>query len=241
MKNSIFFFLSFILSTLSMYSQVNTYGTPSNALVSENAFIDASTNFDYSVGSNTQGKGLVFPRTNLTTWTFKTSSLDGIFLPTYFDGMIVYNSGTGNSATGTNNPSTATAVTPGFYYFSNPNGAANGNVTGGTWTPLVDGSSLVKNVTSTEVALPTKVNGAQLYAINGTFTATGSSTAVSVTVPAGMTGYYTLVTYQNGKTFRKEIYSFDIATSTDNVICGTGAFSEVLPAGTYNYVLEYFK
>ena len=89
--------------------------------------------------------------------------------------------------------------------------------------------------------MPTIISGQQLYAIKGTFTASGTSTAVSIPVPNGMSGYYSLVTYQGGKTFRREIYSFDTSTSTNNVICGTGAYTEVLPAGTYNYVLEYFK
>lgn len=240
MKISTLLFCGILFFSINTFSQVNYYGSPSNALVGENAFIDASSNFDYSVGSNNQGKGLVFPRTNLTTWTFNTGSLDGIFLPTYFDGMIVYNSGTGNSATGTNNPSTATAVTPGFYYFSNPNGAANGNVTGGVWT-AVGASASAKNVTSTEVALNTKINGVQLYAINGSFTANGTSTAVTVTKPTGMSGYYSMVIYKDGKTFRNGIYSFDTTQATSNVITGSGSFSEVLPAGTYSYVLEYFK
>ena len=56
-----------------------------------------------------------------------------------------------------------------------------------------------------------------------------------------MTGYYSMVTYKEGKTFRRDIYSFDTLSTTNNVICGTGAYSEILPAGTYNYVLEYFK
>ena len=244
MKNSTFFFLSFLIFTGSLYSQINTYGTPNNALVGENAFMDASSNFDYSVGSNTEGKGLVFPRTNLTTWSFNTGSLDGIFFPSYFDGMIVYNSATGNTLTDDNtgnNPTLSTAVTPGFYYFSNPSGAANGNITAGVWTALGGGSGASKEVTSTESTSGLKVNGAQVYSITGTFEASGSSTAVSVTVPAGMTGYYSMVTYKDGKTFRSTIYSFDIASSTNNVICGTGVFSEVLPAGTYSYVLEYFK
>jgi hypothetical protein len=153
--------------------------------------------------------------------------------------MVVYNTATGTTLTTGIRPSTATAVTPGFYYFSNPNGVANGNVTAGVWTAMAGATA--KDVTSTEIALSTKINGAQLYAINGTFTASGTSPSVSVTVPSGMTGYYSFITYQNGKTFRREIYSFDTASSTNNVICGNGIYSEVLPAGTYNYVLEYFK
>ena len=85
------------------------------------------------------------------------------------------------------------------------------------------------------------INTVQLFAITGSFTASGSSATITVTKPTGMTGYYTMVTYKDGKTFRKEIFSFDTVASINNVITGTGPYSEVYPAGTYNYVLEYFK
>ena len=97
------------------------------------------------------------------------------------------------------------------------------------------------NLTNTEVVLPYKIDAKQLYAITGTFTASGTSATVTVTKPTDMTGYYTMVTYKDGKTFRKEIFSFDIVPSTNNVITGTGPYSEVYPQGTYSYVLEYFK
>jgi hypothetical protein len=154
--------------------------------------------------------------------------------PTRFDGMVVYNTGTGNTLVGSS--TTIVAVTPGFYFYNNK----SATLTGGVWTPFVTGS-VTKDVTSTEITLNTKIDGAQLYAIKGTFTATGTSAAVTVTKPTGMSGYYSMVIYKEGKTFRREIYSFDTTLATLNVITGTGAYSEVLPAGTYNYVLEYFK
>ena len=132
---------SLILFSINLSSQIQSNGTATAAITGENPFLDASTNFDISVDPSSSGKGLVFPRTDLTSFAFKTDLADGINFPTYFDGMIVYNSGTGNSATGDNNPSTATAVTPGFYYFSNPEGATNGNITSGVWTPMGGGSS----------------------------------------------------------------------------------------------------
>jgi hypothetical protein len=232
----IFLLLSLIIPSV-FIAQVQTNGSVGATLGNTNYFLDASASEGFATST---GKLLGFPRVNLTQFQFNPQiAVDEVVL-SFFDGAVVYNSGTGNSATGTNNPSTATAVTPGFYYFSNPNGVANGNVTAGVWTAM-GGGATAKDVTSTEIALSTKINGAQLYAINGTFTASGTSPSVSVTVPSGMTGYYSFITYQNGKTFRREIYSFDTASSTNNVICGNGIYSEVLPAGTYNYVLEYFK
>jgi hypothetical protein len=105
----------------------------------------------------------------------------------------------------------------------------------GTWT------NDIKNIINTEVVLPTKINGAQLYAISGSFVASGTNAEISVTVPTDMTGYYSFVTYKDGKTFRSTIVSFNISTSISNVITGPGPFTEVYPSGTYNYVLEYFK
>jgi hypothetical protein len=56
-----------------------------------------------------------------------------------------------------------------------------------------------------------------------------------------MTGYYSMVTYLDGKTFRREIHSCTIVVGDLHIITGTGPYSEAYPAGTYNYVLEYFK
>ena len=223
-------------------AQVLVSAIPSTGIPGSNVFLDATTNYSTESGAQANvGKGLLVPSVDLVNFEFDLTLADGFTFPTYFDGMMVYNNATGTTLTTGDRSSTATAVTPGFYYFSNPSGAANGNITAGVWTALGGGSGASKEVTSTESTSGLKVNGAQVYSITGTFTASGSSTAVSVTVPAGMTGYYSMVTYKDGKTFRSTIYSFDIASSTNNVICGTGVFSEVLPAGTYSYVLEYFK
>lgn len=114
-------------------AQVNTNRPVNNGITDENAFIDASTNFN---DSNSLGKGLIFPRTDLTTWEFKTDALDGINFPTAFDGMIVYNTATGSTLTG---QGIVTTVTPGFYYFSNPTGSTD--ISTGTWMPLGSGST----------------------------------------------------------------------------------------------------
>jgi hypothetical protein len=222
-------------------SQILTNSLPSTGVVQSNAFIDASTSYSSVAGeNNNKHKGLVFPDVNLTTFLFESTIADGVTLPTYYDGMVVYNTATGNTLTTGINPSVSTSVTPGFYYFSNPNGVVNGNVTSGVWRPLGGGLE-TKNISTSEIALTTKVNGQQLYAISGSFTASGTSTAVSIPVPSGMTGYYSFVTYKDGKTFRSAIASFNTTTTTNNVITGSGPFSEIYPAGNYNYVLEYFK
>jgi hypothetical protein len=231
----------FILGIQGLNAQINISHPPVVDRTNSNVFLDASINFSSAAGaSNNVGKGLVVPSVDLVNFEFNADFLSSIDSPSFYDGMLVYNSATGTTLTTGIRPSTATTVTPGFYYFSNPNGATNGNVTSGVWTPL-GGDASTKNITSSETTLLTKINGAQLYSITGTFTASGTSTAVTVTIPDGMTGYSSLLTYKDGKKFRTEINFFDTSATTDNVITGNGNYSEVYPAGTYTYVLEYFK
>lgn len=223
------------------HAQILTSTIPAAGVPQSNAFFDASTAHSSIAGeNNNKHKGFVFPDVDLTSFQFENVIADGATFPSYYDGMIVYNSATGTTLTTGINPSTSTAVTPGFYYFSNPNGAANGNVTSGVWKPL-GGNVDSKDITSTEVALDTKIDGAQLYAIKGTFVANGTSAKVTINKPTGMTGYYNILIYKDGKTFRNQIVSFDTNASSDNVVTGNGFMTEVYPAGIYSYVLEYFK
>ena len=104
-----------------------------NQIAGQNPFLDASTNFN---DPGSVGKGLVFPQADLTTWTFDTSALDGINFPTAFDGMIVYNTGSGTTL---ENQGQIVSVTPGFYYFSNP--GATDNITNGQWIKFEAGAA----------------------------------------------------------------------------------------------------
>ncbi|MBE9577578.1 hypothetical protein IM755_12765, partial [Flavobacterium aquaticum] len=83
MKKILFLML---LGSTSAVGQVLSNQPVVNQIAGQNAFLDASTNFN---DAGSVGKGLVFPQTDLTTWTFDTSALDGINFPTAFDGMIV--------------------------------------------------------------------------------------------------------------------------------------------------------
>jgi len=164
----------FVLSLLSisLQAQVLTYFSTANGLVGQNAFIDASSNFDPLVVTNNFGKGLIYPRTDLTQWSFITGQLDGIFIPTYFDGMIVYNTGTGATPTTGNNPTTSTSVTPGFYYFSNPGPVTDYKT--GQWKALGAVPITTNTLASAANALTSTVNGvaATLTPAAGTVTNT---------------------------------------------------------------------
>jgi hypothetical protein len=234
----LFTLVSLILINYSSFAQVRAIGGTPSSVSTSSAFLDASSSSIYDATTNS-AKGIAFPRVDLTTFTFLGVTGSSSSFRNRYDGFIVYNTATSGVALA---GATSGTLTRGFWYYNNSAaGVGAGTTTGGTWTPLADSSTLIKDVTSTEITLNTKIDGAQLYAIKGTFTATGTSAAVTVTKPTGMSGYYSMVIYKDGKTFRREIYSFDTTLATLNVITGTGAYSEVLPAGTYNYVLEYFK
>lgn len=243
-------------------AQMNTPSVPNVSITGEHAFIDAS---DY--GSNwptNEAKGLIYPQTDLTQWVFKTELLGALFLSAY-DGMVVYNTGTGSTLAtvafgGLGQPEKAdngvqTSVTPGFYYFYNPtrldeflNPIISDTVGFGKWLPIGSaGTGTVAPVksynSSTETATGISIDGKALYAMTGTFTTLGINALITVTKPLGMTGYYKMTTYKDGITFRSDISKFDMdpLVLIDNVTTGSGLFTEVYPAGTYTYSLEYFK
>ncbi|MDD3875744.1 MAG: tail fiber domain-containing protein [Bacteroidales bacterium] len=117
-------------------AQVLTGNPVQPAIPNQNPFFDASTNHDPSVTfENNNNKGLVFPRTDLTQWEFTTDLLDGSMFPTAFDGMIVYNVGTGTTLSGQGQ---VVSVIPGFYYFYNPSGVDD--ISNGQWMPLSSAS-----------------------------------------------------------------------------------------------------
>ncbi|MBB6370929.1 hypothetical protein [Chryseobacterium shigense] len=230
----------------SLSAQVSSNGVVVNNTVGENPFFDASTNFDTaSTGTpNNVGKGLYFPTTNLTTWTFKTANMDGITYPTAFDGMIVYNGATGNTVSG---QGVQVAVTPGFYYFSNPGQSTS--IANGRWLPMGGGSPKFDVTTAAAgTATNTLVAGAQVYAIKGQFTTTAGSTAVTITPPTGITSMYGITIYKkagvgtgngNKVVYARDLYSYDIATGA--AVTGSQSMSVVYPQDTYEYILEYLK
>lgn len=222
------------------FSQIRAIGGSPSAVTTSSAFLDASSSSTYASSPNS-AKGIVFPRVDLTNFTaFLGVNGSNSSFRTRYDGFVVYNTASsGVAGVG----STQGSLTPGFWYYDNSSAdVGTGTISGGTWKPLgSDAAAAVKDITSTEIELSTKVDGEQLYAIKGAFTLGAASSSVTFTIPTGMTGYYSFVTYKDGKTFRRDINSFTISDTTATVVFGTGIYSEVLGAATYNYVLEYFK
>jgi hypothetical protein len=223
MKN--LFILALVLCSVTSFGQVLSNNTVTDAFTTENAFLDASSNFDPDLsGSNTIGKGLLFSATNLTNWEFSATPLDGTLFPRAYDGMIVYNIGTGNTPITGNNSSTATAVTPGFYYFSNPTGQATLSVTDGRWLPLGGSSVKSKEVTVVVPANPT--------------TAT-LDLGTSVIAASEVNSFLGAKIYDS--TGQNLVMTADSAynKSTNLLTTGNGIMCQVLPAGTYKVVVDY--
>ncbi|SMO59583.1 hypothetical protein SAMN06265171_10392 [Chryseobacterium rhizoplanae] len=225
-----------VAASSTFFAQLRSNGTVSATVATQSVFLDASANGFTTSTSN--GKGLAFPRTNLTTFTFVTPVTSALNFPTAYDGMIVYNSTAGTTpATGSGIGGQTVGV--GFYYFSNPTPTPAFSSASGQWLPL--GSSGKENILTTETVTNRQVNNAQIYGVKGTFAASGTSTSVTIPAPAGITSMYGITIYKAGTNtvYSRELYSYD--TSTGAAVTGSPSISVVYPNGTYDYVLEYLK
>ncbi|MDR6369239.1 hypothetical protein J2795_000524 [Chryseobacterium bernardetii] len=215
-------------------AQIKTNNTINATIGGESVYLDASS----FPSSNNLGKGLSVPRTNLTTFTFVTPVTNALKFPTAYDGMIVYNSVAGTTpATGSGIGGQTVGV--GFYYFSNPTPTPAFSSASGQWLPL--GGAGKENILTTETVTNRQVNNAQIYGIKGTFAANGTTTAVTIPAPGGITALYGITIYKAGTNtvYSRELYSYD--TSTGAAVTGSPSMSVVYPSGTYDYVLEYLK
>jgi len=221
---------------ISTSAQITTNGNTTSALADTNLFMDA-TKFEETANAS-YGKALGFPRTNLTTFTFNTEPMDNLVINSDFDGIVVYNNATGNTATG---QGVVVSVVPGFYYFSNPGNP--GNITSGRWIPM--GGDPRVNIASAETPTNTSVNGNQVYAKRGTFQTSGSSTTptsfsnAAIIPTAG--SLYRITIYQSGtnNVYANSVYSYN--NTNGSFVTGAPSMSVVYPAGTYNYTIEYTK
>lgn len=225
-------------------AQIKVNQTVGNASINLSSFfLDASCSPLWNgatVGSTNIGKGFAFPKVDLSVLILTNN---GSYLssnnPNKFDGTVVYNTVT--SATTASGISVA--VSPGFYYFSNPNKSLPLVTTalGGMWIAM--GNNVVKNITATEIATAISIDGAPVYAIKGQFTTILDSAVTTIVPPTGITGMYRITIFKgtSSMVFAPSVHSFDFTKTVDNVVTGDTIFTQVYPAGTYQYTLEYFK
>ncbi|MDY3316975.1 hypothetical protein PG630_06615 [Riemerella anatipestifer] len=119
-------------------AQVLSNGEISKSLFDTNYFLDAS-NFQ-SQADASKGKLLGFPKTDLTQFKFDLKVVTDEVTLSGFDGVVVYNTATGKTGSDANTQGKVVDVTPGFYYFSNPNGATTQTVSEGKWVRLGSGN-----------------------------------------------------------------------------------------------------
>lgn len=241
MRNKVIGLLG-IFACATFFGQVNVESqvdiTPTRS-----SFLDAS---GYTESEISVGKGLNFPRTDLTQFSFNTSDLGQYqYSKTAFDGMVVYNTGKGKTGTTAVTQGIQVDVVPGFYYFSNPTAnEGTSDVSQGRWLPLGGLNSAV-GIGTTETATDVIVDTKQVYAVKGSFTSNGSTKA-TIEFPTGIKSIYSIRVYkkdgvQGTKIVHSQLYSYDLAAKTDNVVFGSGVMSTSIPEGQYEYVLEYLK
>ena len=133
-KNKMIILLSLLVVSTYSYGQlkIGDYQDDFKTAVNSSAFLDASSSSEYN-GSDNVGKGLIFPRVDLTAFTFSyTGMLSAINYPTRFDGFVVYNTAESGVA---QEGDTEGTLTRGFWYYEN----RTTDITGGTWKPLGSG------------------------------------------------------------------------------------------------------
>lgn len=225
------------------------------AAANSSAFIDASSNPTYNTSTNA-GKGLLFPAVDLSTFTnFGIAGVPGggNNYPTFYDGMIVYNTnvggkvGNGASTAG----STEGKLTRGYWYYDNPVvSGQNRTLTSGTWKPLASKEDNSKVIINSNVENTTNLvlDGSPVYAYKGKFNmAAGSTAKVDLQLPDSIKeeaeGLYRITIYQQvgdkKKYYANGVYSLDVSTGL--AVTGSPGISSRYPNGTYEYVIEYLK
>jgi hypothetical protein len=180
--------LLFMLLSHVSFGQIRTIGSPIDDLGNQNAFLDLSRNFSDGTSNN---KGLLFPEVNLTTFVFVANlggSVDGIDFPTAYNGMIVYNTGTGATVSG---QGISSNVTPGFYYFRNMSGTTTQSITTGQWVRMDNADGLSSTIplananifvgSSSGVSTPVPVTGEVALSNTGVTSLVNKSTDGTLT------------------------------------------------------------
>ena len=241
--------LAFIFSASAQVRIVNS--ALNTAAVQSSAFMDGSSNTTTNASTN-QGKGIVFPRVDLTTFTAFGGSGIGVpnNYPGRYDGFIVYNiAETGVAGVG----STDGTLTKGFWYYDNPTatgGAPNpALVNVGTWRPLVGGSDSKSEVVSNTINNTTTViNGVPEKVVLVPATANGTTTELVLNAGAIISGGPLNVTkLREAKVYLGNdllmIASGDYDNATNTLVTGDGMVNKLLrDEGADAYLVElYFE
>jgi hypothetical protein len=239
--------ISFLIISLFTFcfanSQIRSNNDLNSTVNGQSAFLDASaTTFSNSVNN---GKGIAFPRTNLSTFSFNPANGNFLGYPTGFDGFIVYNTTTGAT------PATGSGignqdVEPGFYYFSNI--GSTGSTAAGFWVRLDGGASRTEIVNNTVNNTNTIINGVPEKVVIVPGTANGTTTELVLNAGAIISGGPLNVTkLREAKVYLGNdllmIASGDYDNGTNTLVTGDGMVNKLLKdEGADAYTVElYFE
>ena len=209
---------------LSLSAQIASNNSVNATINGESVFFDVSA----SASSNSSTKGLGFPQTNLTTFTFVSVAGSFSRFRTGYDGLLIYNIATGTTpATGAGVG--GQAVTPGFYYFSNPTPTPLRSSASGEWIAIGGGAPAAITETPTTSAL---IGATEEKVIRLTGHADGLTTHISLAAVLGPNVI---------RTFRKAII-YDIGTGAV-IMESTGSYDSltnifVTSNGMINFLLD---
>ena len=221
---------------LSVNAQIASNNSINATINSESAFLDVSS----SASTTNFAKGLGFPQTNLTTFSFVSVAGSFIKFKTGYDGLLVYNIATGTTpATGAGVG--GQAVTPGFYYFSNPTPTPLRSSASGEWIAL-SGAAGGTNVSDTPTTSAT-INGEEELVVQVEGVADGNTTHLdlSAALATGTVGTFRLAKIFNATTGAAIMEATGAYDSVNNtVVTGNGMMNFLLDSGTYTVELYYF-
>lgn len=241
MKN--LFIIVILLFSYAVNAQIRINTEPAATISNQSVFLDAGGSGFNSSTNN--GKGLAFPRTDLTTFQFAADG-NAFSFATRYDGMIVYNTAAGNTITagaGVLSGVGSQAVTPGFYYFSNPTSATV--VGNGSWLAVGGGASTAMAI-SDGVAVDSRaiVNGTQEKVVRlATIAADGVNTTLDLHA-ALTTAVVTVAKFRKAAIYNAAgdlvmHATGGYTTGTDILVTGNGMMNKLLPAGTYSVEVYY--
>lgn len=208
--------LTFFVICFSMNAQVRLTNTNNTAVGNMSAFIDGSSNSTNN-SSTSIGKGLIFPRVTLSTFTFGAAAT-GVpnALPSRYDGMIVYNTSTSGVAGA---GATEGTLSEGYWFYENK----SNSVTGGTWKRLNGPTASIKSKTVTAIA-------------------DGSSATLNLgvaVITANEVGTFLGAKVYNAAGDLVMTADSDYNKATNVLTTGNGFIAQALAAGTYTVVVDY--
>lgn len=189
----------------------------------------ATLDIQSNISNNALPDAILVPRLTRAQLEAKNAAYTNGTGGTNQNGALVFVS---DATSGTGSGKTVNVKSTGFYYYDAPNSV---------WVAVTP--NLKVSVSTAETPTNTFVGSSQVYAIKGSFNATGTSSTVSIPAPAGMTSLYSITIYKTGSgvVYDRSFYSYTISTNAGNAVTGAPSMSVIYPNGNYDYVMEYLK